>query len=388
MQTETKSKIKLDQVPSSFLVTNIQRYSVNDGPGIRTTVFLKGCPLSCAWCHNPESINPHQEFFFDEEKCVSCGSCAEACPEGAIRAPVERKRITEPEVVPLISSTGSIIDKLNDGSFGTEDTFDNYKYMAERAELVKQGPPPEMSPPAFDRDKCTSCMQCLDVCSSGALYLASQSRTLDDVYEEVLADQLFYETSGGGLTISGGEPLLQPDVTLALLKRARADCINTALDTTGFVKWETIERVLPYVDLILFDVKVFGEDKHKKWTGVSNTLVLENLKKIAATGTPIRIRCVIVHNVNYWEPEHPRAIVELAKSLGDSVVGIDIMPFHNFADKKYERLGLDYVFEGFPNLFNEDVEEYKAIMEQNGHWKPTLGGLTAKENTVEMVGNR
>lgn len=384
MQAGKQSK----DLESTFLVTNVQRYSVNDGPGIRTTVFLKGCPLSCAWCHNPESINPRQEFFFDVEKCQRCGACAKVCPENAIGAPVERKRITEPEVVPIVSSSGSIIDKLNNGSFGTEDTFDNYLHMAENAVLEMEKPLPEMSPPVFDRDKCTSCMKCLEACSYEALYLASHQRTLDEVYEEVLADKLFYETSGGGLTISGGEPLLQPDVTLALLKRAKADGINTALDTTGFLPWKTIASVLPYVDLVLFDVKVFDEAKHKKWTGVSNTLILENLKKIAATGTPIRLRCVIVHNVNYWDPGHPQAIVELANTLGDSVVGIDIMPFHNFAENKYDRLGLDYVFKGFPNLFNEDVEDYKTIMEQTGRWKPSLGGLAAKENTVEMVGNR
>lgn len=388
MQSEKERERVAEEDSSTFLVTNIQRYSVNDGPGIRTTVFLKGCPLSCAWCHNPESINPRQEFFFDEEKCVRCGACADVCPEGAITPPIERRRIKEPEVVPLISSAGSILDKINDGTFGTEDTFDNYLQMTKRVVQEESGPPPELSPPVFDRNKCTTCLQCLDTCIHGALYPASHSRTLDEVYEEVLADQLFYETSDGGMTISGGEPLLQPDVTLALLKRAKQDGINTALDTTGFVKWETIERVLPYVDLVLFDVKVFDEVKHKKWTGVSNALILENLKKIAATGTPIRLRCVIVHNVNYWDLDHPRAVVELAKKLGDSVVGIDLMPFHNFADKKYERLGLDYVFKGFPNLFNEDVEDYRALIEENGRWKPTLGGLASKENTVQIKRDR
>ena len=367
---------------SSFLVTNIQRYSVNDGPGIRTTVFLKGCPLSCAWCHNPESINPHQEFFFDEEKCVRCGACASICPENAISPPVERKRVKDPEVKPIISSSRSIVAEINNGTFGSESLFSNAQRNTSRMSMAADIEEIEMSTPVFDREKCTNCMQCVAACQHGALYPASRRRTLDEVYEEVLADQLFYETSGGGMTISGGEPLLQPSVTRALLKRARADGIHTALDTTGFTKWETIERVLPDVDLVLFDVKVLDDVKHKKWTGVSNTLILENLKKIAATGTPIRLRCVIVHNVNFWELNHPRAIVDLAKSLGKSVVGIDIMPYHNFAEKKYERIGRKYVFKGFPNLFNEDVEEYRKIIAANGPWQPTVGGLASSENTT------
>lgn len=384
MQLEKAS----ENEPSTFLVTNIQRYSVNDGPGIRTTIFLKGCPLNCAWCHNPESISPHQEFFFDEEKCECCGACANVCPEGAIVPPVERKRIRDPEVRPIISSAGSIIDKINNGTFGSESLFDNTQEIVSTMAPARDVATIEMSPPDFDREKCTHCMQCVDACPHNALYPAARERTLDDVYEEVLADQLFYETSGGGMTISGGEPLLQPEVTLALLKRARTDGIHTALDTTGLAKWQTIERVLSYVDLVLFDVKVLDEVKHKKWTGVSNTLILENLKKIAASGTSIRIRCIVAHNVNYWDLDHPRRVMELANTLGDSVAGIDIMPYHNFAEKKYERLGRKYIFKGFPNLFNEDVEEYRVIMEQSGPWKPSVGGLAESVETVEMAGNR
>ncbi len=353
-----------------FLITNIQRFSVNDGPGIRTTVFLKGCPLHCAWCHNPESISPLEEFFFDEEKCVRCSSCVEACPSGAIKPPVKRKFVKDIEVKPIISSSGSILDKIKNGTFGSEEFERSSQMMAQNEDMAD-----EISPPQFDRDKCEHCMRCVDACRNGALTRAGRKTTITDVYQEVLQDRKFYERSGGGMTISGGEPLMQADVTRELFKLARQDHIHTALDTTGLAKWETIESILPFVDLVLFDIKTLNDVKHRKWTGVSNQLILENVKKIADFGTKIRLRCVIVHDVNYWDLDHARSVVAFAKTLGDAVAGIDIMPYHNFADKKYEKLGRKHFFKGFPNIFREDVEDYRQLIEENGPWKPTIGGL-------------
>lgn len=355
---------------NTFLVTNIQRFSVNDGPGIRSTVFLKGCPLECAWCHNPESISPVQEFLYDEEKCVRCGECAIVCPQNAIEPPFKRKFVKDIEVKPIISSSGSILSKIKDGTFGSEEIERSSRSIAEE-ETDLAG----IAPPKFDRERCNGCMACVDACRHGALTKAARRTTVDEVYREVLEDKLFYESSGGGMTISGGEPLMQPEVTLQLLKRAKNDGIHTALDTTGLAKWEHIERILPYVDLVLFDIKSLDDVKHRKWTGVSNRLIFENVRKIAQTGTKIRLRCVIVHNVNYWDLDHPRRVVEFAKTLGDSVVGIDIMPFHNFADKKYEKLGRKYFFKGFPNIFKEDIDDYRELMQASGPWEPTIGGL-------------
>jgi pyruvate formate lyase activating enzyme len=202
---------------------------------------------------------------------------------------------------------------------------------------------------------------------------------VEEVIETVLKDKPFYESSGGGMTLSGGEPLLQPDITRSLFKLAHEAGIHTALDTTGFAKWETIESVLPYVDLVLFDIKSLDDRKHQKWTGVSNRLILENVKKIADAGTKIRIRSVIIHDVNYWDPTYAKSIAEFARSLGDSVVGVDLMPYHNFADKKYEKLGRDHFFKGFPNINKEDLEDYLAEMDQDGRLKPSIGGLIGTE---------
>jgi pyruvate formate lyase activating enzyme len=328
--------IKEIGLDDSFLVTNIQRFSVNDGPGIRTTVFLKGCPLQCAWCHNPECINPYQEFFFAADKCRRCGSCFKVCPRGAI---------IPPKVIRGVDN-------------------DPNKEIIQAARI--------------NRDKCNRCMRCIEECRYGALYLSSRLMTVSDVIAEAKKDSIFYSKSGGGITISGGEPLSQPGVTLSLLRRAKEEGLHTVLDTSGFTSWEVIVQVMPYVDMFLFDLKTLDDVKHKRWTGVSNKLILENIRKLAKLPTNIRLRTITIHNLNYWDLLHPKRIALFARSLGHSITGIDIIPFHNFAESKYERLGLKYKFKGFPNLYPEDVADYKEVMMANCSWEPTIGGLMGR----------
>ncbi|MGB5159204.1 glycyl-radical enzyme activating protein [Desulfobacterium sp. N47] len=326
----------------SFLVTNIQRFSLNDGPGIRTTIFLKGCLLNCAWCHNPECINFQEELFHHADKCVRCGTCVAACPEKAIAPPGKRT------------------EKC------TEDLRD-------------------VKPPIIDRSKCTLCMKCVDVCPQNAITRVSSVMTLDEAFSEIKSDDVFYRSSGGGMTLSGGEPLLHPKTALALLRLAKENSIHTAVDTSGFLDWELFERVLPYVDLFLFDIKVMDEKKHLKWTGKSNRLIFENAKKLAKNRANIRLRLPVVHDVNFYAPEYAEQVLKFAEELGGAVSGIDVLPYHNFAEKKYDQLGRNYFFKGFPNLNEEDVAEYGEILRGKGNapWEVTIGGIQKADNAKD-----
>jgi pyruvate formate lyase activating enzyme len=218
-------------------------------------------------------------------------------------------------------------------------------------------------------------MKCVDACSFDALKLTSTLQSVDEIFAEVMKDDLFYESSGGGFTVSGGEPLMHPDMTLALLKRAKKEGLNTVLDTTGFANWNIIKSILKYVDLVLLDIKQLDDVKHKKWTGVSNRLILENAKKMADCNTQLRLRLPIVHSVNFWDLQYPKDIVEFAKPLGKSVIGIDLLPFHSFAAKKFSTLGREGYFDHFPNIYKEEVEDYRKIISNGGPWQTTVGGL-------------
>ena len=344
---------KQEIVPNNetFLVTNIQRFSTNDGPGIRTTVFLKGCPLQCAWCHNPECINSHQELFHNTDKCVRCGACADACPEDAISPPI-RNSVKGKPPAPVTTCCSSTENDL------AQKTVEDIR------------------PPVIDRDKCTKCMKCVDACKYGAISRTAEEMTVDQVLSEVESDAVFYESLDGGMTVSGGEPLLHPEITCALLKGAKERNIHTALDTSGFAEWKNIERVLDYVDVVLLDIKSIQDENHIKWTGVSNEIILGNARKLSKTGVKMRLRLPIIHNVNFWNLEYARKVAEFARQLGPNLSGIDLLPFHNFAEKKYEQLGRKNTFKGFPNIFKEDVEDYKRIFEKiNSRWEVTIGGM-------------
>ena len=301
------------------LITNIQRFSVNDGPGIRTTVFFKGCMLRCPWCHNPECVNPKEEFYYHKEKCVRCGLCAKVCPEGAITPPGE-----------------------------------NGEY------------------PVRDRSKCTYCMKCVENCPANALTKVGQEDSKEEIMKEVLSDQVFYKKSGGGMTLSGGEVLMFPEFTKELLKEAKEYYIHTCIDTSGFAEWEALEDVLKYVDLVLLDIKHMDPKMHEKVTGVPNMVILNNARKIAEKGIKMRLRLPIIPGFNDSE-ENMYKVLKFAKELGNSVQGIDLLPFHNWAEKKYEQLDKDYRFKGMPSLTREEVQDLELIFKDQG-FDTSIGG--------------
>lgn len=281
------------------LVFDIQRFSVHDGPGIRTTVFLKGCPLRCAWCHNPESQSKTVELAFYPARCIGCGNCVSACPHGSHRL---------------------------DGT----------------AHEIR-------------RSDCTVCGACAGTCDSGALTLIGNPMTVAQVMEEVIEDRLFYDVSGGGLTVSGGEPMDQPAFTRELLKAAKAQGIHTCLDTCGFCAPEHLVDVVPYTDTFLFDLKT-PADIHEHWTGVPLGPILHSLHTLDDAGGKITLRCPLIPGVNRSE-EHLVRVAGIAASL-KHITGIQIVPYHPVGLAKCEAIGKEPAYSETKSLGAEEAEKW------------------------------
>jgi pyruvate formate lyase activating enzyme len=263
------------------IITDIHRTSVVDGPGLRTTVFLKGCPLRCLWCHNPETQRFEIELAFDPDKCTGYGRCADACGESAI------------------------------------------SIQSRKAQL--------------DRSLCTDCGTCASECPSGALFLYGKTVSDGEVVAEVMKDRAYYGSSGGGVTLSGGEPMAQPEFALSILQQCRSSGIHTALDTCGFMARRYCERTLDVTDLYLFDYKATGDERHRELTGVPLRPILDTLEFLISREAKIILRCPIIPNVND-QTEHLLAISEMERRY-PSLEGIDILTWHTMGASKYTRLG-------------------------------------------------
>ncbi|MFZ5809455.1 MAG: glycyl-radical enzyme activating protein [Chloroflexota bacterium] len=292
----------------SGVIFDIRKYSIHDGPGIRTAVFLKGCPLSCWWCHNPEGRSPEIEIIQRDNRCIRCGACLSVCEDGA--------------------------------------TYQQNDQIL------------------LDRAKCTLCGACVDECYAEARQLIGKRMNLAQVMTEIETDLPFYEQSNGGVTFSGGEPLMQPRFLKALLSACRQQGIHTALDTCGYASWNLIDSLRQDVNLFLYDIKVLDDTLHRKFTGVSNHLILDNLRRLSQCGSNIIVRFPLIPGVNDNE-EQVRQLAELVNSLSN-VSEIDILPYHSSAINKYNSLGLDYSLEGLASPQDEQLQSIARMLEEAG----------------------
>lgn len=265
----------------SAVITNIQGYSIHDGPGIRTVVFFKGCPLRCKWCANPENLTPSVDVGFLAKLCKNCGRCMKNCPENAI--------------VP-----GENIYRI-------------------------------------DREKCTRCGACVEGCFYDALVLYGQNKTSEEVFQAVRRDKMFYDSSNGGVTVSGGEPLLHDQFVKELFTSCQAEGIHTCVETCGYVPEKAIDNILPVTDLFYFDMKLMNPEQHRFWTGVTNELILSNAKKVAKSGKQILFRQPLIPTVNDTE-ENIKKTAEFLTSLGPEGNHLQLMPYHRAGQTKYDAI--------------------------------------------------
>ncbi|MGA9365325.1 MAG: glycyl-radical enzyme activating protein [Bacteroidota bacterium] len=303
------------------LVFNIQRFSIHDGPGIRTTVFLKGCAMQCFWCHNPEGRHPYQEVIYVAERCIACGNCVVACPHNA--------------------------------------------HVIENGTRV------------FLRDRCKTSGECIATCYSSALTMSGTFMTVDEVVSEVLRDKVFYESSKGGVTLSGGEPAFDSGFAGTILERCKMEGLHTAIETCGYCSWLALEALLPVTDMIMMDIKLITPEEHQAATGNSNERILDNARKLALTGKPIIFRTPIVPTVNDSDEEFGK-ITSFVKGLVDlrlgngaagaraSGISYELLTFHKLASDKYRSLGLEYKASHIDPLEKNRMQELVALAQAQG----------------------
>jgi pyruvate formate lyase activating enzyme len=274
-------------------VFKIRRFSVHDGPGIRTSVFMKGCPLSCVWCHSPEGISSDSSIWHDTSLCIACGQCVKACPKSALK---------------LSLDSGSII--------------------------------------SIDRVLCSISGDCVNVCPTGAIQFTGYKMSITDIISEIEKDILYYSKSGGGVTLTGGEPLYQPDFSLEILKECTENNIHTAIESCLFCEKETIERISEFVDLFIIDMKIFDKSKHLHFTGKSNDIIKENFEYISKTGKSIIVRIPLIPDITDFE-ENMNAIEHFVHGINKKIP-IEYISYNPLAENNYKRLGIPFLLRNLP----------------------------------------
>jgi len=301
------------------LVSDFQRFSIHDGPGIRTIVFLKSCPLRCVWCQNPETITPRPEIMLIPNNCIGCGKCVEVCPNNCI-------------------------------------TYDSSGVVQ-----------------SIDRDRCAlpECGKCQIVCYANAINISGRFLTVSEVMDEVERDREFFKRTGGGITFSGGEPLAQPKFLFELAREAKLRKLHTAIETCGYANWETFRPILAFMDMVLYDLKLMDSEEHRRQTGVTNNIILKNLQRIDQLGIPIRVRMPLVPGLND-SPENIRATAAFAASLAN-LQAIDILPYHRIGEPKWGQLDRSYNLHGIAPHTKEQLDNLVAIAREYGI-EVTVGG--------------
>ena len=289
-------------------IFNVQKYNMYDGPGVRTIIFFQGCPLRCKWCANPEGMMKKNRVMFKSNLCIDCGQCAEVCPVG-------------------IHTMNNITNKHE----------------------------------VNHNIECIGCGKCVDVCCNSAITIVGETKTISELMEIIEEDRTFYELSGGGVTLGGGEVLMQPEAAANLLMACKNSGINTAIETSGYAKVEDILKVAEFTDLFLFDIKHINSEEHFKWTGVRNEQILYNLEKLLQNKYNVQIRMPLLKGVND-KREYIEKTMEFLMPYKDykNFKGIDLLPYHKMGVNKYNQLGVDYKIEGDPSLTNKDLDKIES----------------------------
>lgn len=318
ISTALNQSYKVNMIKGNIF--NIQKFSIHDGPGIRTTVFFKGCPLRCAWCSNPESQESRVQITYDPKTCIGCGSCIEICPQKAISH----------------SSLGDLYE-------GNQNE-DNQNARELKIHI--------------DDSLCVGCRSCVGSCPGKALKSEGEQKTVSEVVKICLQDMDFYEESDGGVTLSGGECLCQPEFVSSLIHELKSHSIHVAAETTGYIDTEVFRKVAPLFDLLLFDVKHHDSNKHQQGTGVRNELIISNLAWAVKNGIEVLPRIPVIPGFNSTQSD-AESLADLLVSVG--IKRVQLLPFHQMGERKYELLGREYELSKVKALHPEDLTAYRDV---------------------------